>query len=75
VLLFTAKSLDDAAERFGLDALLAPFRTPLLVVGAGGIEILRVLAQCITQAVQKGAIVLQFDGVHRSAFLGRTVLQ
>src|SRR5271166_6621064 len=66
LLLLVPKALHRTAERLGLDALLAPLRTPCLILGPCHTEPLRVLAQHVGQSVEKRAIVLHAHGIHRA---------
>src|SRR6202012_3515675 len=71
--LLAAEAVDGASERLGLDALLAPRRAPSFVSGARRLQVLVVLAHGLAEAVEEGAVILQPDGIHGAAGLGRAL--
>src|SRR5713101_1632585 len=70
MLLFLAKAIHGPAERFGFDTFFAPEGTSFVVLGARYFQRLQMLAQRLTQAVQKRTIVLQLDRIDRRSRLG-----
>ena len=56
-------------ERFGFDALFAPARAPMLVFRTCCFQVLLLLAHRFAQAVEKRAVILQLDGIHRAVGL------
>src|SRR5450631_1859459 len=72
VLFLLAKTVYRTAQRLRFDALFAPLQAPPFIVGTRVLELGLMLAQRFTQPIEKGPVVLQFDGIHGAATCGRS---